>query len=107
MLHWLAALPRDTRLLMGARAARSLGQGVFIVDFALYLDALGWSAPAIGALFTSGLLLDAVLVVTVGPLSDRFGRKRFLLGYETAQAVAALAAILTSMPVLLVLAALV
>lgn len=107
MLRWLAALPHDTRLLMGARAARSLGQGVFIVDFTLYLDALGWSAPAIGALFTGGLLLDAGLVVTVGPLSDRYGRKRFLLAYEAAQAVAALVAILASMPALLVLATLV
>ncbi|GAB3684877.1 MFS transporter [Salinisphaera aquimarina] len=99
-------LPRDTRLLLGTRAARSVGQGALIVAFALYLDALGWGAPAIGALFTAGLLFDAVLVIASGPLSDRFGRKRFLLCYECVQVVAALLALSTAATPLLVLAAL-
>lgn len=107
MRRLVAGLPRDTRLLMGARAARSLGQGALIVDFALYLKALGWSAPAIGALFTGGLVVDALLAFAVGPLSDRFGRKRFLLCYEGAQAVAAVVAIVTAMPALLAAAAIV
>jgi MFS family permease len=102
-----ARLPHDTRLLLGARAARSLGQGALIVDFALYLKALGWAAPAIGGLFTAGLLLDAALVTVSGPASDRFGRKRFLLWFEIAQASAALVAIVTSNAMLLGLAALV
>lgn len=106
MLDRWAALPRDTRLLLGARAARSLGQGALIVAFALYLKALDWPATAIGALFTGGLLLDASLIVALGPLSDRLGRKRFLLGYETAQAIAAVVALCTSAPAALVVATL-
>lgn len=100
-------LGRDTACLLGARAARSIGQGALVVAFALYLDALGWSATAIGTLFTAGLLLDAVLVVVSGPLSDRFGRKRFLLVYETLQLGAALAALVGVRGELLALATIV
>lgn len=100
-------LPRDTRLLLAARAARSLGQGALIVAFALYLDTLGWSALAIGSLFTAGLLVDAALVTVSGPASDKFGRRRFLLTFECAQIAAAIAALVTAQPVVLVLATLV
>ena len=100
-------LPRATRLLLGARAARSVGQGALIVTFALYLRALDWSAPAIGALFTTGLLIDATLITLLGPLSDRVGRKRFLLVYEAAQATAAIVALSTSAPIALAAAAVV
>lgn len=99
-----ADMPRDTRFLLGARAARSLGQGALIVAFALYLKALGWSATAIGGLFTAGLLIDAVLVMVSGPSSDRFGRKRFLLAFEAVQAGAAITAIVTANPVVLSIA---
>ena len=105
MRYYWTRLPRDTRLLLGARAARSLGQGALIVDFALYLHAMAWSAPAIGALFTAGLLVDAALTTVSGPLSDRCGRRRFLLGYETVQALAALAALCSAQPWLLGVAA--
>ena len=103
----LTNLPRDTWLLLSARGARSLGQGALIVDFALYLKAMHWSAPAIGALFTVGLLLDAGLVTISGALSDRFGRKPFLLVYEVLQTIAAVVAIVTAVPVLLVVATLI
>lgn len=100
-------LPRDTRLLLAARAARSVGQGALIVAFALYLDALGWSAPAIGALFTAGLLIDTALIVALGPASDRLGRRVFLLAYEAAQAAAAVTALCTAAPAALAIAAVV
>jgi len=99
--------PRDTRLLLAARGARSIGQGALIVGFALYLDALGWSAPAIGALFTAGLIMDAAVVSVSGPASDRFGRKRFLIAFETAQIVAAGIALTTASTPWLVAAALI
>ncbi|MES1926621.1 MFS transporter [Salinisphaera sp. T31B1] len=102
-LRW----PRDTRLLLAARGARSIGQGALIVGFALYLDALGWRAPAIGALFTAGLLADALLVSVSGPLSDRFGRKRFLLVYEVLHGLSATTALMTADPHWLIPAALV
>jgi len=98
-------LPPAVLRLMAARAARSLGQGALVAAFALYLHALGWSAPAIGATLSAALVAGAVLTLTVGPLSDRLGRRRFLLAYELLQAAAALVALLTAWPPALVLAA--
>jgi Major Facilitator Superfamily len=53
----VAALPRDVRVLMAARAARSLGQGAMMAAFALYLHALGFTGSAIGAVLAAGLHL--------------------------------------------------
>jgi len=75
---------------MLARGARSLGQGALVAAFTLYLQALGWSASAIGATLSGALLVGATLTLVIGPLSDRAGRRRFLLGYEALQAAAAL-----------------
>ncbi len=88
-----------------ARAARSLGQGALVAAFVLYLHALGWQATAIGATLSAALLIGAVLTLAVGPLSDRRGRRRFLLLYEAIQAGAALLALATAWPPALVLAA--
>ncbi|MGO9119596.1 MAG: hypothetical protein ACLQPD_18550, partial [Desulfomonilaceae bacterium] len=73
--------PTTKRLLL-ARFLRSIGQGVLVVDFALYLHALGWNAIAIGLLFTSSSLFGAVLSLGVGLSSDRLRCKPFLLIYE-------------------------
>lgn len=100
-----AALPRNVRLLIGTRAARSLGQGAMVAAFALYLHALGWSGPAIGAVLMGALLVGSVLTLVVGPLSDRGNRRGFLLGYELLQVVVALVAMATTMPWLLTVAA--
>ncbi|MBU2823124.1 MFS transporter, partial [Acidithiobacillus ferrooxidans] len=90
---------------MGARAARSVGQGALVVDFALYLHALHWSALAIGLLYSASLLVGAVATLLVGPLSDHFGAKGFLLGYEAVQLIAASIALSTAQPIWLTLAA--
>ena len=92
---------------MAARAARSFGQGALVAGFALYLHALGWTAPAIGATLSAALIVGAALTLSVGPVSDRLGRRRFLLAYELLQAAAALFALLTAWPPILVLAAIV
>lgn len=97
---------RSVRLLMTVRALRSWGQGVMVVDFSLYLRALHWTAPAIGGVLMAALLLGTAFTLALGPLSDRLGRKRFLLYYEVVQALAALVAVLASAPALLVPAAL-
>jgi MFS family permease len=102
-----AALPPVVRRLMAARAARSLGQGALVAGFTLYLHALGWSAPEIGATLSAALLAGSLLTLAVGPLSDRRGRRRFLLLYEAFQAGAALLALATVWPPALVLAAIV
>ncbi len=100
-----SAWPRNVRLLMAMRAARSVGQGAMVAAFALYLHVLGWGATTIGAVLTAALLLSASLTLLVGPLSDRGGRRAFLIGYDLLQALAALVALLTSTPWLLVAAA--
>ena len=102
-----ARLSPTGRLLIACRLARSIGQGALVVDFALYLTALRWSALEIGAIYMGGLVLGAVSTLLSGPFSDRFGRKGFLIGYDIAQAVAAVAALLTSAPTVLVPAAIV
>ena len=56
-----SAWPRNVRLLMAMRAARSVGQGAMVAGFTLYLHALGWSGTAIGAVIH---LIVVPLVVT-------------------------------------------
>jgi MFS family permease len=79
-------------LLQATRLVRSIWQGALVVDFALYLKALGWSAVEISVVLSAALLLGAVLTMLLGPLSDIFGRRRFLLVYDAAQGLAALVA---------------
>lgn len=100
-------LPRNVRLLIGMRAARSIGQGAMVAAFTLYLHALGWTGPAIGAVLMGALLFGTLLTIIVGPLSDRGGRRTFLLGYDLVQAGVALIAMLTTTPSLLVVAAII
>lgn len=103
----LGDIHRDTLLLIVARSIRSVGQGALVVDFSLYLHALGWSAGTIGTVLGAALAIGAGLTLFVGPLSDRVGRRRLIVFYEIAQAVAAAAAFVTSDPWILVPAAIV
>ena len=96
----------DSRLLILVRGVRSIGQGALVVDFALYLRALHWSGGEIGALLTASMISGIVLTALVGPLSDRIGRKSLLLGFEATRIAAALIALSTANPPLLVAAAL-
>ncbi len=78
-----------------------------VVDFALYLHALGWSTVAIGGLLAAGGLVGAILSVFVGVASDQFGCKRFILGYEALTAASAVAALFTANGILLSIASIV
>ena len=100
-----AALAPVVRRLIASRAARSVGQGALAATFTLYLHALHWSAPQIGAVLGGSLLLGAALTLLVGPLSDRLGRKQFLLGYELVLIACALLAMFTTASWALVVAA--
>ncbi|HVC51074.1 MAG TPA: MFS transporter [Stellaceae bacterium] len=107
--RWLMIghLSPTARMLIASRAARSLGQGALAVDFALYLAALRWNAVQIGGIYMGGLVIGAGLTLASGPLSDRWGRKPFLLGYGVAQVLAAIVALITSAPGWIVAAAVV
>ena len=98
-------LPRNVHLLMAARTARSVGQGATVASFSLYLHALHYSGAAIGMVLMAGLLFGALMTLIVGPLSDRRGSRGLLLGYEVAAAVAALAAVLSQVEAVLIVAA--
>ncbi len=98
---------RTTRLLLTTRFVRSIGQGALAVDLTLYLRALHWSAVAISGVLAAALLSGVVLTLLAGPLSDRGGRRPFLLGYEAAQCLAGLAALLSAQPMVLTAAAVV
>jgi MFS family permease len=96
-----------TRRLLLARALRSVGQGALVVDFALYLYALGWSGVAIGLVLSGSGLFGAALSLLVGVVSDRLRRKPFLLAYEGMALLASMAALLTAQPWILGAAAIV
>ena len=96
-----------TRNLLAARFVRSLGQGALLVGFALYLDRLGWSAGRIGVLLGAGGLGAGLLGLMVGITSDRFGRRRFLLAYQSALVAVAATLVVTANPVAIFAATLV
>lgn len=90
---------------MATRFLRSIGQGALVVDFILYLEALRWNAVTIGALLTGAGLGGTALMLGSGTLSDCFGRRPFLLGYQVATVIGSLAVVLDPRSLTLVLAA--
>jgi MFS family permease len=104
LLTW-REYPTAARRLLLARASRSVGQGMLVVNFVLYLKDLGWHAGVIGLLMSGAGLAGAGLALVIGTVSDRLGRKPFILTYETLTIVAGLVAFLTPNPILLSLAA--
>ncbi|MGB6068840.1 MAG: MFS transporter [Desulfomonilaceae bacterium] len=92
--------PTTKRLLL-ARSMRSVGQGMLVVDFALYLHALNWNAVAIGLLLTSSSLFGALLTLLIGASSDRLKRKPFLLAYEAVVFIAGFATFISTRTLIL------
>lgn len=76
------SLGRVAQQLITARFLRSIAQGALAVDFTLYLKVRGWSAVDVGLLLMAGGLSGAALSLLVGIISDRVGRRLFLLIYE-------------------------
>lgn len=81
------SLSYAARRLMSARFLRAVAQGALAVDFTLYLKARGWGAADIGLLLMVSGLIGAALSLLVGIISDRVGRRFFLLAYEAGLAV--------------------
>ncbi len=71
------------------------------MDLTLYLKDLNWSAEAIGGVLSTAGIVGAGLILLVGIMSDRLGRKPFLLTYETLTALATLLLIMTANPIVL------
>lgn len=88
--------PLVVRRLVIARFLRSIGQGLLVVDFSLYLKTLGWRPVTIGLILTAGGLFGAFLALGVGWFSDRWGRRRFVLAYEALTVASALIALFTT-----------
>ncbi len=89
-------LPRHVFWLLCSRVARSVAQGVLAVDFALYLRSLHWSGSEIGTVLAIGLVFGIGMTIATSMASDKFGRKRFLIVYDTAYVIACLAAIVST-----------
>lgn len=78
----ISEIQPTTRRLLASRFTRSVGQGVLIVDLALYLNALGWSGAAIGLTFSGAGFFAAFGSIAVGVVTDRLRRKPFLIYNE-------------------------
>ncbi len=96
VIHEWGQLHNTTRRILAARAFRSLGQGVLVVDFALYLHALQMNGSMIGLVLSAAGFFGAIFNLTVGITSDRLRRKPFLIGYETMILFCSLAALLSA-----------
>ncbi len=101
-----AAVRKTVFRLRACRFVRAIGQGVLLVVFSLYLIELGWSPAAVGVLFTASGLVTAAASWLVGMVSDRKGRRIFLIAYESVTAAVAFLLTWIAQPILLVLACL-
>ena len=86
---WPSWVGADLRILLTGRFAMSVARAVASVIVALYLAADGFSGLEIGVLFLVVTVVSALLSTGVGLLSDRVGRKPFLVGIPLLAAVAA------------------
>jgi MFS family permease len=101
-----AGRPRaDIPLLFAARTLRLFAYGFLAVVLALYLEAIGLGAPAIGLLFTLTLAGDAGVSLWLTTRADRLGRRRVLLAGAALMVAAGAVFLGTRDPVLLVAAA--
>lgn len=96
-------LHKIAKQLIFIRGLRSIGQGAMVVDLTLYLKDIEWSGSLIGSVISISGLFGAGLILLVGILSDRIGRKPFLLIYESLIMLSAIFASLTTKAFVLIL----
>ncbi len=75
----LRGLRRNARLYLLAVLLGGLGTSIYMLFLNLYVDALGLSRQFLGNLQALSPLLNLVLALPMGFLSDRIGRKRALV----------------------------
>ena len=80
---------RDVRLLLAARVLMSGQRALVSIVAPIYLARDGFSAVRLSVLFVVVALTAALLSLTVGQLSDRFGRRPFVIALPTFAAAAA------------------
>lgn len=99
----------DTNIitLFTARILRLFGYGFLSVILALYLSETGFDDYLMGVLFSLTLIGDAGISLLLTTTADRFGRKKTLLIGAILMMLAGLVFVLTSNPVLLIIAAIV
>ncbi len=98
---------RTLTLVWSARVSMSAGRALAGVVAPLYLAALGFGGLRLGELFVGVALVSAVFSAGVGLVSDRVGRKPFLVVFPVLTAAAGVVfATVPSVPVLFVAAAL-
>ncbi|MBU6426838.1 MFS transporter [Patescibacteria group bacterium] len=93
---------KDLRRLVVVRGLRSLVQGYILVVFAIYLAQIGFSPWLIGLTLGIGSAVSALLTLTTGIASDRYGRKPFLLAYSVLLALSGIVFSFTSVPFVLI-----
>jgi MFS family permease len=96
---------RDLRIIFSARVLMSAARALAAVAAPVYLAEEGFSAIALGALFLTVALTSAVFSTTVGLLSDRTGRRVFMVTVPLLAAVAAVVFAVTRSTGVLVAAA--
>ncbi|MCL5264034.1 MAG: MFS transporter [Chloroflexi bacterium] len=87
---WPVWLGRNLTLLFAQRGLRSLTQAYLIIIVPIYLARLEFGAIEIGFLFTASAVSSALLTAAVGLLSDRYGRKLFLILFAMLTSIGAL-----------------
>lgn len=104
---WPTWMTRDVSLVILARLFMSGARALAGIVAPIYLALIGFSAVELGWLFVAVAITSAFFTSAVGLLSDRIGRKPFLIALPLFAAVAAVVfAITRSVPLLFAFAAL-
>lgn len=93
------------RLIIVARTAMSAARALAGIITPIYLSLLGFSGVALGVAFTAVALTSAALSALIGALSDRLGRKVFLVTLPLLAALAAVTFAFSSTTAVLMIAA--
>lgn len=96
---------RNIILLFITRIVRLFGYGFLSVVLALYLSESGFDDFVMGLLFSMTLVGDAGISLLLTTTADRFGRKKTLIIGAVLMMAAGVAFIMTSNPLLLIIAA--
>lgn len=95
----------NVRVLLAARVAMSAARALAAVVVPIYLALIGFSAVQLGLLFLAAGLATAAMSSLSGTLSDKVGRRPFLVVVPMLAAAAAICYATTSMAAVLFLGA--